>query len=238
VRILPALDIRGGRVVRLGEHGDFGSERAYAEGADGAVALARRYVSAGVRRLHVVDLDAARAAGDNRTLVERLIAESGAEVEVAGGVRSAAGAERWLSAGATAVVMGTAAVRDPALLTLVATAHPGRVLAALDVRHGRPAVNGWMTREERPVTATLAAWASAPVEGIVVTSVDRDGTLAGPDVPLLAEVVATTHHPVTYSGGVSSLADVRAVAAAGATSVILGRSLLEGLIPLADVLAL
>lgn len=238
MKIVPALDVRGGRVVRLGEHGDFRSERAYADDAGAAVAMARRYAGAGVRRLHVVDLDAARGAGDNRALVERLIAESGAEVEVAGGVRSAADAERWLSAGATAVVMGTAAVRDPALLTRVATAHPGRVLAALDVRAGRPAVNGWVALEERPVTATLALWAGAPIEGVVVTSVDRDGTLAGPDVELLAEVLAATHHPVTYSGGVSSLADVRAVATAGATGVILGRSLLEGRIPLADALAL
>src|SRR5215470_14098311 len=107
MRIVPALDLRGGRVVRLGEHGDFARERAFADDPDAAVALATRYVEAGARRLHVVDLDAARGAGDNRDLVSRLVAEAGAEVQVAGGVRSAADADRWMSAGAAAVAMGT-----------------------------------------------------------------------------------------------------------------------------------
>jgi len=238
MRIVPALDLRAGRVVRLGEHGDFGRERAYADGPDAVVALARRYVEAGARRLHVVDLDAARGSGDNRELVGRLLAEAEAEVQVSGGVRSAEAAARWLDAGAAAVAMGTAAVRDPALLVRVADAHPGRVLAALDVRGGRPAVGGWSEVADLTVPATLARWADAPLAGLVVTSVDRDGTLAGPDVALLTEVTAATGLPVTYSGGVASLADVRAVAAAGAAAVILGRSLLEGLVPLAEVMAL
>ena len=237
MRIVPALDLRGGRVVRLGEHGDFGRERAYAASPEAAVALARRYVGAGARRLHVVDLDGARGSGDNRALIGRLVADAGAEVQVSGGVRTAEAASRWLDAGAAAVVMGTAAVRDPALLARVAAAHPGRVLAALDVRGGRPAVRGWGEVAELTVAEMLARWAGAPVAGLVLTSVDRDGTLSGPDLTLLAEVVRRTDLPVTYSGGVGSLADVRAVAAAGASAVILGRSLLEGLIPLADALA-
>jgi phosphoribosylformimino-5-aminoimidazole carboxamide ribotide isomerase len=238
MRIVPALDLRGGRVVRLGEHGDFARERAFAASPDAAVALASQYVEAGARRLHVVDLDAARGAGDNRDLVSRLVAEAGAEVQVAGGVRSAADADRWIAAGAAAVVMGTAAVRDPALLARVARRHAGRVLAALDVRGGRPAVSGWGEVADLNVAEMLARWADAPLAGLVVTSVDRDGTLAGPDLGLLAEVTATAAVPVTYSGGVGSLADVRAVAGAGAAAVILGRSLLEGLVRLADVLAL
>lgn len=238
MRVVPALDLRGGRVVRLGEHGDFRHERAYADGPDATVALARRYVEAGAARLHVVDLDAARGSGDNRGLVARLVAEAGAEVQVSGGVRSAEAAARWLDAGAGAVVMGTAAVRDPALLARVASAHPGRVLAALDVRAGRPAVTGWGEVTGLTVAETLARWADTAVAGVVVTSIDRDGTLAGPDVDLLSEVLRRTSRPVTYSGGIASLADLLAVAAAGAGAVILGRSLLEGLITLAEALAL
>jgi phosphoribosylformimino-5-aminoimidazole carboxamide ribotide isomerase len=238
MRVVPALDLRGGRVVRLGEHGDFGRERAYADGPGPAVALARRYVAAGARRLHVVDLDAARGSGDNRALVERLVVDAAAEVEVAGGIRSADAAARWLDAGAAAVIMGTAAVRDPALLTRVAEDHPGRVMAALDVRGGRPAVTGWDELTDLTVAEALARWADAPLAGLIVTSIDRDGTLGGPDAALLAEVVRATDRPVTYSGGVGSLEDVRAVAAAGAAAVILGRSLLEGLIPLDEALAL
>ncbi len=238
MRVVPALDLRGGRVVRLAEHGDFGAETAYADGPDAAVDLARRYVAAGAGRLHVVDLDAARGSGDNRPLVERLVAGAGAEVQVAGGIRSEADAGRWLAAGATAVVIGTAAIRDPALLARVAAGNPGRVLAALDVRHGRPAVSGWSAVEELTVASALARWADAALAGVVVTSVDRDGTLSGPDVALLGEVVGAVRHPVTYSGGVGSLADLRTVAAAGASAVILGRSLLQGIIPLAEALAL
>lgn len=238
MRIVPALDLRGGRVVRLGEHGDFGHERAYAAGPEAAVELASAYVQAGARRLHVVDLDAARGAGDNRELVRRLVVEARAEVQVAGGVRSAAGADGWIAAGAAAVAMGTAAVRDPALLARVARRHPGRVLAALDVRAGRPAISGWGEVADLTVAEVLARWADAPLAGLVVTSVDRDGTLAGPDLALLAEVTAAAVVPVTYSGGIGSIADVRAVASAGAAAVILGRSLLEGLVGLADVLAL
>jgi phosphoribosylformimino-5-aminoimidazole carboxamide ribotide isomerase len=234
--IVPALDIRAGRVVRLGEHGDFGRERAYADGPDAVVEMARRYAAAGARRLHVVDLDAARGSGDNRALIGRLVTEARVDVEVAGGVRSEDAARRWLDAGAAAVIMGTAAVRDPALLARTAAACPGRVLAALDVRDGRPAVTGWGELAELTVAEALARWADAPVAGLVVTSVDRDGTLAGPDLALLAQVAGAAGRPVTYSGGVASAADVRAVAAAGAAAVVIGRSLLEGRVSLADAL--
>jgi phosphoribosylformimino-5-aminoimidazole carboxamide ribotide isomerase len=233
VLLIPALDLRAGRVVRL-RQGDFGQERSYPVDA---VDLARSYADAGCRRLHVVDLDAARGSGDNRGLVERLVAETGVEVQVAGGVRTAAGAERWLAEGAAAVVMGTAAVREPRLLAGVAAANPGRVLAALDVRSGRPAVAGWAAVDDLTVPALLHLWAGAPVAGVILTSVDRDGTLGGPDVGLLTGAIAATSHPVVYSGGIASLDDLRAVSAAGAAGAILGRSLLEDRLPLREALS-
>ena len=235
--MLPALDILAGRVVRLGEHGDFDRPTSYADEADDAVGLARRYVVAGARRLHVVDLDAARGSGHNGPIVQRLVDEAGAEVQVAGGVRSAGDAERWLEHGAAAVVMGTAAVRDATLLARVAATHPGRVLAALDVRNGRPAVGGWSELEQLSVGRVLSRWHGATLAGVIITSVDRDGTLLGPDVSLLSEAAAATRFPVTYSGGVASLDDLRAVAGAGAAGVILGRALLEGRIRLDEALA-
>jgi phosphoribosylformimino-5-aminoimidazole carboxamide ribotide isomerase len=232
--IVPALDLRGGQVVRL-QQGDFSRERAY---ETGALDQARRYAAAGARRLHVVDLDAARGSGDNRDLVARLVAEAGLEVQVAGGVRSDVDAARWFDAGAAAVVMGTVAVREPERLAEVAAAHPGRVLAALDVRGGRPAVSGWLADEALTVAETLARWAEAPIAGVIVTSIDRDGTFTGPHLRLLAEALAATRHPVVYSGGIRSLNDVRAVAETGAHGVILGKSLLEGTVPLAAALSI
>jgi phosphoribosylformimino-5-aminoimidazole carboxamide ribotide isomerase len=234
VLVIPALDLRGGTVVRLLK-GDFARETAYT--AD-AVERAREYAGAGARRLHVVDLDAARGSGDNRALVERIVAEVGVDVQVAGGVRSPEDVARWLDAGAVAAVMGTVAVRQPAVLVTVAEAHPGRVLAALDVRAGRVAVAGWLAVEERTVQRTLALWAEVPVAGIIVTSIDRDGTLSGPDLDLLGQALAATRHPVTYSGGIASLDDLRAVAGTGAQGAILGKSLLEGRVELSAALTL
>src|SRR5215475_528370 len=173
--VLPALDLLAGRVVRLGEHGDFDRPTTYARNGDESVCLGKRYVDAGARRLHVVDLDAARGSGTNRRLVQRLVTEAGAEVEVAGGVRTELDARRWLEIGAAAVVMGTAAVRDPGLLAKVAAMYPGQVLAALDVRDGRPAVAGWSAFEQLTVGNVLVRWREAVPAGIVVTSVDRDG---------------------------------------------------------------
>jgi phosphoribosylformimino-5-aminoimidazole carboxamide ribotide isomerase len=228
VLIVPALDLHGGRVVRLFQ-GDFGRKTSY---PTDPLVLAQRYVDAGARRLHVVDLDAARGHGDNRQLIEQLVARTAVEIQVAGGVRSEQDATRWLGSGAAAVVMGTMAVRQPELLVEVAMSYPGRVLAALDVRAGRPAVTGWSTLESGSVAGILHQWEPAPLAGVILTSVDRDGTLAGPDLPLLREAVGATRHPITYSGGVRSSKDLQALAAAGAAAVILGRSLLEGLVPL------
>ena len=236
MQVLPSLDLTQGRAVRL-VRGDLARQTPYANDATQVIALARRLAGAGAGRLHLVDLDAATGKGDNRRLVERLVAETAVEVQVAGGVRSPADAGRWLEAGAAAVVMGTAAVRRPDLLAEAAAAHPSRVLAALDVRGGRPAVTGWSTVEEVGVGELLGRWHDAPVAGVVVTSVDRDGTLGGPDLELLAIALGATRHPVTYSGGVASLADLRALSEAGAAGVILGKSLLEGLIPLSEALS-
>jgi phosphoribosylformimino-5-aminoimidazole carboxamide ribotide isomerase len=234
VLVIPALDLREGQVVRL-RQGDFDRETRYPVDP---LEQARAYAGAGARRLHLVDLDAARGTGDNRELVEQIVAGAGVEVQVAGGVRSAEAAGAWLRAGAAAVVMGTVAVRQPEVLESVAAAHPGRVLAALDARGGQPAVTGWSTLEETTVAGILSLWSEAPLAGVVLTSVDRDGLMQGPDLELLRLALGDSAHPIIYSGGISSLADLESVARTGARGVILGRSLLEGRIAAAEALAL
>jgi phosphoribosylformimino-5-aminoimidazole carboxamide ribotide isomerase len=158
-------------------------------------------------------------------------------VQVAGGIRGPADADRWLDAGAAAVVMGTTAVRNPGLLSEVAAQRPGRVLAALDLKAGRPAVTGWTRVEDLGLEPLLAAWADALLGGVIVTSVDRDGTLEGPDVEMLKRVRGLTRHRLTYSGGIAELADLETVRRAGADAVIVGRSLLEGRFRLEEALA-
>jgi phosphoribosylformimino-5-aminoimidazole carboxamide ribonucleotide (ProFAR) isomerase len=204
--VVPAIDLAGGRAVRLVE-GDPGRQRAYAETPAEVMALAWRLADAGARRLHVVDLDAALGSSDNGHLVGRLIAETPLAVQVAGGIRSDEAVTRWLEAGAAAVVMGTTAVRQP-------------------------------ETEDRTLGGLLEVWEASPLAGVILTSVDRDGTLRGPDIGLLSAVLGMTRQPVTYSGGIASLADIQALAAAGAAGVILGKSLLEGLVPLSEALSL
>jgi phosphoribosylformimino-5-aminoimidazole carboxamide ribotide isomerase len=233
VEVIPALDLRGGQVVRL-HQGDFAQEKAY--GSD-AVERARQYAAQGAERLHLVDLDAAAGAGSNRDLVSEVVDAAGVEVQVAGGVRSLADVEAWLAAGAAGVVMGTTAVREPAILRDCAARHPGRVLAALDVKAGRAAVTGWTAVEERSLEALLGEWEEAALAGVILTCVDRDGTLAGPDLVTLRRVVGATRHAVIYSGGIASLADLRALLEAGAAAAILGKSLLEARFTLQEAIA-
>jgi phosphoribosylformimino-5-aminoimidazole carboxamide ribotide isomerase len=234
VLVIPAIDILGGRCVRLWQ-GDFQQSTTY---SDDPASLSVDFERAGAQRVHVVDLDAARTSGDNRAVIEALIAKSSLSVQVAGGIRSEEQVAAWLAAGATAVVMGTAAVRDPALLADCAEKHGGQVLAALDIRNGKPAVSGWVEIETMDVADLIARWNELPLAGVILTSTERDGTLAGPDLETLTRVRALSRLPIQYSGGVSSLEDVRLVREADAAAVILGRSLYEGKISLEEALAL
>lgn len=230
--MIPAIDLRNGSCVRLTQ-GDFDRATVY---SDDPLTVARGYAAAGSIRLHVVDLDAARGSGDNREVVALLASEAGLEVQVAGGVRSPATASDWLAAGARAVVMGTAAVKNPDVLAETAALHPGRVWAALDVRGGRAAVTGWGTEDSAPPADLISRWTRFPLLGVIVTSIERDGTMAGPDLDLLRWALGRTSLPVIYSGGIASIDDLAAIAAAGAAGAILGRSLYEGEIDLREAI--
>jgi phosphoribosylformimino-5-aminoimidazole carboxamide ribotide isomerase len=234
VQVIPAIDILGGRCVRLWQ-GDFQQPTTY---SDDPTAMTQDFERAGAPRVHIVDLDAARASGDNRELIRRVIAATAVSIQVAGGVRSEEQVAEWLSVGASAVVMGTAAVREPGLLSYCAERHGGQVLAALDIRNGKPAVSGWVEIESTDVEVLVHRWNMLPLAGVVVTATERDGTLAGPDLEALQEVRAICKHPIQYSGGISSLEDLRAVRESDVAAVILGRSLYEGKISLEEALAL
>ena len=232
--MIPAIDILGGKCVRLWQ-GDFQQPTTY---SDDPVAMTMDFERAGAQRVHVVDLDAARTTGDNRTVIEALIAKSSLTVQVAGGIRSEEQVAAWLTAGATAVVMGTAAVRQPELLAECAHKHAGQVMTALDIRNGKPAVSGWTEIETTDIDDLVARWNELPLAGVILTSTERDGTMAGPDLEVLKRVRAMSRLPIQYSGGISSLEDVRQVREADAAAVILGRSLYEGKISLEEALAL
>jgi phosphoribosylformimino-5-aminoimidazole carboxamide ribotide isomerase len=233
VVVIPAIDILGGRCVRL-VRGDFEHPKVY---SDKPAEVAARFAAAGAERIHVVDLDAARGSGDNKSVIESILRGQDVEVQVAGGIRTAERVNAWLGEGAHAVVMGTAAVRNPRLLERCALRHPAQVLAALDVRNDQAAVRGWTETEPVMIGSLLGRWDSLPLGGVVLTSIDKDGTLGGPDLKTLARARAMTSLPLHYSGGITTLDDIKKVAAAGAQAVILGKALYEGRITLEQALA-
>ena len=235
--IIAAIDLRGGRVVRL-QQGDFGRETSF---SDDPVAVARAFVDAGARWLHVVDLDGARNGEPAHTAVIReLVSAVGdqAAVEVAGGLRTEAAVETVFAAGAARAIVGTAALRDPAFAArLVAVHGPDRICGALDVREGWALGEGWRRGAPGfPAEDALRALADRGVTTFEATAIDRDGLLGGPDLDLLARLVALGRGRVIASGGISSVEDIRAVRAIGCSGAIVGRALYEGRIDLASAI--
>jgi phosphoribosylformimino-5-aminoimidazole carboxamide ribotide isomerase len=233
VLVIPAIDILGGRCVRLTQ-GDYDHPIVY---ADDPVDVARRYQAAGAHRLHVVDLDAARGSASNMPVIARILELPGVELQVAGGLRTEEGVTAVLEGGARWAVMGTAPVRDPHMFERCAMKHPGQVLAALDVRDNKAAVSGWRDTDSVAVGALVSRWEFLPLGGVILTCIDRDGTMSGPDLKTLARVRKMTKVELQYSGGIASVDDLTRVAAAGAQAAILGKALYEGRITLEQALA-
>jgi phosphoribosylformimino-5-aminoimidazole carboxamide ribotide isomerase len=236
-QVIPAIDLRAGRVVRLVE-GDFGTETVY--GTD-PLATALTFATGGARWLHLVDLDGARGEPRQTTVVEALVRGSAGRLhcQVGGGLRTEEAVAEMLGAGATRVVIGTAGLDDPDLLARVVASHGAdHVAAALDVRAGLAVGEGWRDGAPgRPVAEALATFADAGIEHVVVTAIQRDGHLAGPDFALLASVVEAGRCRVTASGGISSVADLLAVRGLGCEAAIVGRALHEGRLDLAAAIA-
>jgi phosphoribosylformimino-5-aminoimidazole carboxamide ribotide isomerase len=226
--LYPAIDLLDGRCVRL-LRGDYANETVYGEDP---VAQALAFQAEGAPWIHVVDLDAARTGEPrNRRVVAAITAAVDVPVQTGGGVRDRAAAEALFEAGVARVVLGTAALEDPALVRNLAAEYP--VAVGLDARGREVAVRGWLEGSGRDVLDLVAAFADAGVSALVVTEIERDGTLEGPDLAGLARVLAATDVPVIASGGVGSLGDLRALARLAVEGraldgVIVGRALYEG----------
>jgi phosphoribosylformimino-5-aminoimidazole carboxamide ribotide isomerase len=227
--VLPAVDLLGGVAVRL-ERGEF--EKVVAREPD-PEALVARFVGAGARMLHVVDLNGAREGRTSPSLVRRLAdAASPARVQVAGGVRTPRDAECLLEQGAARIVIGTAAFAHPYALAEYRAALGGRLVVAIDVRAGRVATSGWTEVSGLTTEDAAKRCAEAGVSRLLCTAVDRDGTLAGPDLDLLSQVRADSGLPVLAAGGIGSTADLEDVAGVGCEGAVVGRALLDGRLPL------
>ncbi|MGI9079283.1 MAG: HisA/HisF-related TIM barrel protein [Acidimicrobiales bacterium] len=240
MELFPAIDLRGGRCVRLYQ-GDYDRETAY--GTD-PVAVARAFAAAGARWVHVVDLDAARTGvPENREVVAEIAraVAPGTAVQAGGGVRDHAAAEALWSAGVARVVLGTATVENPALVRDLAAEHP--VAVGLDIRGGEVAVRGWTEGSGRTLADVLAGYADAGVAAVVVTEIDLDGTLAGPDLELFASVLeAPGGIDVIASGGVGTLAHIEALASLAAggrrlAGAVVGKALHDGAFSVGEAVA-
>ncbi len=225
--LYPAIDLRGGKCVRLYQ-GDYGQETVY---GDDPVSQAMAFVAEGAEWLHVVDLDAARTGeATNRSVIAAICAASPVPVQVGGGVRTVAAADALYDIGVRRVVIGTAALENPDLVRAVAAEHP--VAVGLDARNGEVATHGWTERTGRTVDDLAAEFADAGVAALVVTEIAVDGTLAGPDVAGLSALLAATEIPLIASGGVGTVGHLATLATISIDGrrfegVIAGRALYE-----------
>jgi phosphoribosylformimino-5-aminoimidazole carboxamide ribotide isomerase len=224
MEVIPAIDLLGREAVRL-EQGDYARVAQYGAPTE----LAARFAAAGARWIHVVDLDGARAGLIRPVVVAALVhASSPASVQASGGVRSVADAKALLRAGASRVVVGTAAWT---LLDELVTSLGDKLVVALDVRDGVVHTRGW-TESGLELDEALARCAASKVPRLLCTAIERDGTLTGPDVNLVRHVVERSGVPVLAAGGIRSEADLDALERAGAEGAIVGRALLDARIEL------
>lgn len=231
--IYPAIDIRGGKAVRLVE-GDFDRETTF---DSDPVDAAKRWEAAGAAWIHIVDLDGARTGtGANREAIARIRDAVGCRLQTGGGVRSVESARGLLAAGVDRVILGSVAVSDPQVVHDAVAQFGDRVVVGLDARDGMLATSGWETQTDADAFETAARMGDAGVRHIVFTDIRRDGTLTGPNVAALQRMVASTSADVIASGGIGSADDVMGLRDTGVAGVIIGRALYDGRIDLATLL--
>lgn len=232
--VYPAIDIRGGRCVRLIE-GDFARETTY--DSDPASA-AKRWAEAGAEWLHVVDLDGAVAGTPiNQSAVARIRDAVDIPIQLGGGLRLLTDLEHAFNTGIDRVVLGTAALRDPELVISAVARWDDRIAVAVDARDGRLAVDGWIGQTDARAAEVAQRLVKARVHHFISTDIGRDGTLSGPNLESLRELIDAVDAEVIASGGISSLDDLEATAAVGASGTIVGRALYDGRIDLREAIA-
>lgn len=239
MQLIPAIDLRGGRVVRL-EQGDYARETRY---EDDPLALAQRYATAGASLIHVVDLDSARGGGEaNLAIIERLCSELDIDIQTGGGVRSREDFQRRIDAGAARVVIGSLCVRDPeTVIEWLGGPDRERIVAGLDVAQGMdgdwvPRAAGWTEEGTVEMFTLLDRLVHAGLKHLLCTDIERDGMFAGPSLALYRSICERfPGMAVQASGGIGSGEDLVEVAQTGVAGCIVGRGLLEGRVSLAEI---
>lgn len=231
--LYPAIDLLQGQAVRLYQ-GDYDRKTVYE--AD-PLAAALRFEQAGATHLHLVDLDGARSGeAVNRETILRIAAANRMKIQVGGGIRDMECVEGYLAHGVHRVILGTAAVEDKAFLRDALQAWPGRVAVGVDVRDGLVATKGWLHNTQLPLKPFLQELGAMGVQALIVTDIRRDGAMQGPNAGLYRQIGEAGHFDLTASGGVSSLADLRALRQLGLHGAIIGKALYTGAIDLKTAL--
>lgn len=234
MEIWPAIDLRGGKCVRL-KQGDYSRETVFGEDP---AAMAQHWCQQGARRIHLVDLDGARdGRPGNLESVRAILAAAKVPCELGGGIRNEETIEELLDLGLTRLVVGTLALKEPDWFRRMCLRFPGRLVLGIDARGGRVATDGWLQTSDVPAVDMARQFAESPLAAIVYTDIATDGMLTGPNVAAMAEMQAAVSVPVVASGGVSRRDDVVRLAEAGLAGCIIGRALYEGTLTLPEALA-
>lgn len=230
--IIPAVDIKNGRCVRL-RQGRMDEETVF---SDDPAAMAVRWAGTGARLIHVVDLDGAvQKRPKNLTAIRNILEAVDAEIQVGGGIRSEETVRTLLDAGVGRVVIGTEAINNPQMVRAACRDHPGRIVVGIDARNGKVAVEGWTRTTEVAATDLARSFEDAGVAAINFTDIHRDGMQTGPNIEETRRLAEAVTIPIVASGGVSTLADIHRLldlASVGVTGIITGRALYEGTLDL------
>jgi len=233
MQIWPAIDLRGGKCVRL-QQGDYGRETVF---DDNPVAVAGKFQQQGARHLHLVDLDGAREGRPVHLDTVRAIVEAvDLECELGGGIRDERSIEMLLETGLKRLVLGTSALKRADWFADMCHKFPGQLVLGIDARNGRVATEGWLETSEVEATELACGFQALPLAAIVYTDIATDGMLQGPNVAAMAEMQRLVTLPVVASGGVTTVEDVARLARAGLAAAIIGRALYEGAMTLPDAL--
>lgn len=234
MRVWPAIDLRGGKCVRL-RQGDYQRETVY---GDDPAAMARQWVGQGARCLHLVDLDGARdGSTTNYEAVRQIVTAVDVPCELGGGIREAATIARYLQLGLSRLVVGTRALKEPDWFRQMCREFPKQLALGIDAKGGLVATDGWLKTSTTSAIELARQFADEPLAAIIYTDISRDGMLQGPNLAAMAEMDAAVEVPVIASGGVTTAADVRELARIGLDGCIIGRALYEGTLTLADALS-
>lgn len=233
--VIPAIDLRGGKCVRLFQ-GDYARETVY---SDDPVGMARRFAAAGAPRIHVVDLDgAATGTPVNATIVQAIAADVATPIETGGGLRSLEAIETMLRAGATRVILGTAAAENEDLVRQAVSQYGDAIAVGVDARAGMVATHGWRQGGTLRATALMQRMYALGVRRFIYTDIARDGALEGPNLSALREAMSATPAAIIASGGVSSLDDVRALMGLGVEGAIIGKAVYTGAVDVREAVTL